>query len=211
MRCDRTQSSDILVLGALLAAAIPLTGCGVGGERKDPLELKVRDLEREKVELTGQLEQSRIAIEQLQTQVRALSALPEDERESLYALRAVRITGLTDFYDKDEDGRREKLIVYLKPVDHDGDIIKAAGTVRVQLWNLNNSGDQALLGEWQIPPAELRKLWFDTLVSANYRLTFDAPMSVQTLAQPLTVQVTFTDCLRGQTFTTQQLIEPRVD
>jgi hypothetical protein len=195
----------------LLAAAILLAGCDVGGERKDPLELKVRDLEREKAELSGQLEQSHIAIEQLQAQMEALSALPEDERESLYALRAVKITGLTDFYDKDDDGRREKLIVYIKPVDHDGDIIKAAGTVRVQLWNLNNAGDRALLGEWQVPPAELRKLWFDTLVSANYRLTFDAPMSVQTLAQPLTVQVTFTDCLRGETFTAQQLIKPRAN
>ncbi len=192
-------------------AAIWLSGCATGSARKHPLELKVRDLERQKAELAEQLEQCRIGTEQLKAQVRALSALPKEKRENFYGLQAVKITRLTDFYDKDEDGKREKLIVYLQPVDRTGDIIKAAGSVHVQLWNLNKPSDQALLSEWQVPPAELQKLWFDTLVSASYRLTFDAPVTAEAMAQLLTVKVTFSDYLTGEIFTAQQVIEPRMD
>lgn len=191
--------------------AVLLPGCRVGSERTHPLEMKVRDLEREKVELTEQLEQCRMGTEQLKAQVRALSALPEENRENFYALRSVKITGLTNFYDKDEDGVREALVVYVKPIDQTGDIIKVAGTVHVQLWDLNEPSDQALLGEWQVQPAELQKLWFDTLVSASYRLVFDAALTAEVRAQPLTVKVTFADYLTGEIFTAQQVIKPRGD
>ncbi len=201
----------VLRAALLLSAAVLVGGCPVGSERKDPLELKVRDLEREKAQLAGQLEQREVDIEQLKRQIEALSALPQESRENFYALQAVRITRYTGFYDKDEDGRKEKLIVYIQPIDRDGNVLKAAGIVNVQLWNLNNPSAQALLGQWQIGPAELHKLWFDALLSTSYRLTFDAPVTVEVLAEPLTVKITFTDYLTGQIFTDQRVIEPRAN
>lgn len=192
-------------------AAGLLPGCDAGSERMHPLEMKARDLEREKAELVEQLEQCRMRTEQLKAQIRSLSALPEEKRENFYALRSVKITGLTNFYDKDEDGVREALVVYIKPTDQTGDIIKAAGTVHVQLWNLNESSDQALLGEWQVSPAELQKLWFDTLVAASYRMVFDAALTAEVRAQPLTVKVTFADYLTGEIFSDQQIIKPKID
>ncbi len=195
----------------LLMAAGLLPGCGAGSERMHPLEMKARDLEREKTELVEQLEECRIRTEQLKAQVRALSALPEEKHENFYALRSLKITGLTNFYDKDDDGVREALVVYIKPIDQIGDIIKAAGAVHVQLWDLDKPSDQALLGEWQVQPAELQKLWFDTLVSASYRLVFDAALTAEVRAQPLTVKVTFTDYLTGEIFTAQQVIKPKID
>ncbi len=176
-----------------------------------PLELRVRDLQREKAQLAAQLEQREVEIEQLKRQIEALAALPQENRENVYALQAVRITRYTGFYDKDEDGRREKLIVYVQPIDRDGNVFKAAGIVSVQLWDLNNPSAQALLGQWQIGPAELHKLWFDALLSTSYRLTFDVPVTVETLAEPLTVKITFTDYLTGQVFTEQSVIQPRAE
>ena len=173
--------------------------------------MKARDLERENAEWVEQLEECRMRTEQLKAQVRALSALPEEKRENFYALKSVKITGLTNFYDKDEDGVREALVVYVKPIDQTGDIIKAAGTVHVQLWDLNKPTDQALLDEWQVQPAELQKLWFDTLVAASYRLVFNAALTAEVRAQPLTVKVTFADYLTGEIFTAQQVIKPNVD
>ncbi len=195
----------------LFLAMVLLTGCGVGSARMSPAELKARRLEQEKAQLAGQLEQREVEVAQLQAQIKARSALPEGKRENPYTISAVKITRLTGFYDKDGDGRREKLLVYFQPVDPDGDILKAAGSVNVQLWNLNNPGGQALLGQWQVQPQELRKLWFDSLVSSSYRLTFDAPVSTDALAVPLTVKVTFADYLTGQLFLGQQVIEPRAN
>jgi hypothetical protein len=188
-----------------------LAGCGVGTERKDTIELQIEDQRTANAELTAQLEQCRVEVEQLGDQLEALAALPKAGQENPYRLSSVRVTRFTNFYDNNDDGRREKLIVYVQPVDLDGDVIKAAGLVGVQLWDLNRPNGQALLGEWRVQPQELRKLWLDTLVAANYRLTFDAPESLDVLADPLVVKVTFTDYLTGEVFRAQRSIDPGLD
>jgi outer membrane murein-binding lipoprotein Lpp len=197
--------APLVILGVALTI---LAGCGIGSARKNPLEVKVRELEMEKAQLAGQLEQSQVQVEQLKAQIKALSALPKGKEGNPYTLNSVKITRYTGFYDKDGDGRREKLIVYIQPIDQDGNVFKAAGIVSVQLWDLSRSSGQALLGQWQVEPAELHKLWFDALISTSYRLMFDAPVSPETLAKPLTVQVTFTDYLTGRVFTEQYVIQP---
>lgn len=188
--------------------AILLAGCGIGSERKDPLELKVEALQQEKANLTGNVEQCRVENEQLQQQVKAMAALPKEGRESFYKLTSVRLARFTGFYDRDKNGKREKLLVYIQPIDADGDIIKAAGLVNVQLWNLNSPGNQAVLGEWQVQPDQLRQLWVSALV-ADYRLPFDVSLTPELLAQPLTVKVVFTDYLTGEIFRDQMVINPR--
>jgi len=195
----------LLVLTAILSA-----GCGIGSERKHPLELKVEALQREKAELAGSLEQCQVENEQWQQQVKAMAALPKDSGENPYKLASVRIARFTGFYDKDEDGRREKLLVYLQPVDASGDVVKAAGTVHVQLWNLEDPNGQVLVGQWQIQPAELRRLWISALVS-DYRIGFDVSLTPELLAQPLTVKITFTDYLTGEILRDQRVIKPKPD
>lgn len=172
--------------------------------------MKVRDLERENAQLTAQLQQARAETAQVETQVKALAVLPQDKKENrFYALGAVKIARFTDFYDKDKNGTREKLIVYVQPVDQAGDAIKTAGMVNVQLWNLDNPNGQALLGQWQVLPDELHHLWYNALLSTAFRLTFDAAVTPEARAQPLTVRMTFTDYLTGQVFTDQYVIQPQ--
>jgi hypothetical protein len=194
--------------GLLAIVAILLAGCGIGTERKSPLELEVRKLQQEKADLAADLEQCRIDNAQVRQQVQALTALPKDGRENPYRLTSVRIARFTGFYDRNENGRRDELLVYLQPIDENGDVVKAAGTVNVELWNLNNPADQALLGQWQVPPGQLRTLWFAALVS-SYRLLFDVSVTPELLAQPLTVRITFIDYLTGETFHAQHVIQPR--
>jgi hypothetical protein len=213
MRCGESNQSHrsygfprTCVLLAL--TAVLLAGCGIGSERKNPLELRVEALQREEAQLARSVEQCQVENEQLQQQIKAMAALPKDSGENPYKITSVRLTRFTGFYDKDKDGRREKLLVYLQPIDENGDIVKAAGIVNVQLWNLNNPGDQALIGQWQIPMAELHKLWVNALVS-NYRLPLDMSVTPELLAQPLTIKITFTDYLTGEIFRDQQVIPPR--
>jgi hypothetical protein len=185
-----------------------LAGCGIGSARKDPLEIKVQNIEMEKTELMRDLQQCKTENVLLTEQIKALSALGADRSLAVYKLKDIRITKYSNFYDKNDDGRREKLIVYIQPLDTAGDIVKAAGTVDVQLWNLNNLNGQALLGQWQVDPTELHKEWFNAMISSSYRLTFDTPASLDVLAEPLTVKVTFTDYLTGEIFRSQQVIDP---
>lgn len=172
--------------------------------------MRAAKLEREKAGLTGDVQQHQAEIEQLRAQIRSLSALPKDRSDNPYEVMILRIAKISNFFDKDSDGRQEKLVVYVQPVDAEGDVVKAAGTVAVQLWNLNKPNGEALLGQWQVEPAALRKLWFNAFTT-GYRLTFDRPEGLETLSEPLTVKVTFTDYLTGETFRDQQVIEPKLD
>jgi len=186
-------------------------GCG-STNGTSPVAEQITALKQERSELRNQLEEVRAEAERLKGQVESLVGLPEKvEPAKLYDLQSVRIGRFTNFYDKDKDGRKERLIVYVQPVDSYGDAIKAAGAVEVKLWDLDRPQHEALLGQWQVKTSEMKELWFDTFVGANYRLTFEISESVKGVAAaagPLTVKVAFTDYSTGRIFTEQKTIEP---
>jgi len=183
------------------------TGCS-NPDEKESTTVQLEQLTQENKELQKQIEQSEKENEQLKKQVQTLSGLPENVKlENLNRLENIKIGRYTGFFDKDDDGKKEKLIVYLQPTDAQGDAIKAVGTAEVQLWNLNETNSEALLGQWKIGPDELKNLWFETLVSIYYRLTFDVANIVENLEEPPTVKVTFTDYLTGKVFNDQKVIK----
>jgi hypothetical protein len=193
----------------LCACALVLlfaAGCE-SSDRPTPAE-QIRALRQEKRQLKNQLEQSESQNQQLKKQVQVISGLPEDKFESLYELKKIKLTRYTNLYDKDKDGKKEKLIVYIQPIDTENDKVKAGGTVDVQLWNLSKESDKALLGQWHVGPDELKKLWFDTFLFINYRLAFDVADIVESFDEPLTVKVTFTDYLSGKVLTEQKVLKP---
>jgi len=206
MKSKKAKLNAILAVCLLVAAA----GCESTGSQKIPPAKQIQTLKQEKKQLKHQIEQSKAEAEQLKKQLQILSDLPPEAKfENLYHLQKIKITRYTNLYDKDKDGKKEKLIVYIQPIDEEGDIVKATGAVDVQLWDLNKENGQALLGQWQVKPDELKKLWFATLITINYRLTFDVTDKVTGDEEALTVKVTFTDYLTGKVFTEQKVIKPR--
>jgi len=212
----RYQKSEICHLFSVLCllssvfCLCVVAGCENANSIKTPLVEQIGNLTEQKTQLENQLEQSRTENKQLTKQMHVLAGLPEQVKgENLYRLGKIVIGRYTGFFDKDNDGEKEKLIVYIQPIDAEGDIIKATGAVDVQLWDLDSSeADQALLGQWHVEPGELKKLWFATLVTINYRLTFGIADKVKSFDEPLTVKVTFTDYLSGKVFKEQKVIKP---
>ena len=206
MKSKKAKLNAILAVCLLVAAA----GCESTGSQKIPPAKQIQTLKQEKKQLARQIEQSKAEAEQLKKQIQILSDLPPEAKfENLYHLQRTKITRYTNLYDKDKDGKKEKLIVYIQPIDEEGDIVKATGAVDVQLWDLNKENGQALLGQWHVKPDELKKLWFATLITINYRLTFDVADKITGDEEALTVKVTFTDYLTGKVFKEQKVIKPR--
>ena len=192
----------IILAGGLLALA---AGCENGDAKSE----QIRVLRLEKDKLTWQIKQGQAEKEQLEKQVEVLAGFrPEVRLANLYTIEKVKVTKYTNLYDKDKDGKAEKLIVYIQPTDAEGDIIKAAGSVDVELWDLNEKQGQALLGEWKVGPEKLKKKWFGTVVTTNYRLMFDVGDKIEEFEKPLTVKVKFTDYLSGKVFEEQKVIKP---
>ncbi|MFC1676278.1 hypothetical protein ACFL3G_04345 [Planctomycetota bacterium] len=192
-----------IITGAVLAFGV------IGCEDKQRSIESLMAVEHERAQLEKQLEQSQVRVEELEEQVQTLSTLKaEGKIDSLYDLQSVGIGRYTNLYDRDEDGKKEKLIVYLQPLDKDGDARKAVGQVEVELWDLDKANGQAMLGQWQVSSEELSKLWFATVLTINYRLTFDVGQILEQFKSPLTVKVRFTDYASGKVFKEQKVIKP---
>ncbi len=192
----------------LLAAFIFFISACENADKKKPVS-EIDRLRQQNQALTGRLANAEQQAQQLKKQVQTLSAVTDDTQpEDIYNLQKIKIWRYTNLYDKDEDGKIESLIVYLQPIDADGDVIKAAGNVEVQLWDLNREEAQALLGTWNVSSNEIKKLWYATVLASNYRLIFDISKLIDDYEKPLTVKVTFTDILSGKTLTEQRTIEP---
>ena len=110
-----------VLAGCLLVIA---AGCDNGGTRGELLEV-LDKLRLEKTQLTRRLEQSGKEAKQRKKQVQVLSSLsPEVRLENLCNLQRIKIHRYTNIYDNDKDGKKEKLIVYIQPIDEEGDIVK---------------------------------------------------------------------------------------
>lgn len=185
-----------------------LVGCNKANEKAQLLE-QIDQLTEQNTELTAQAGKAESENKKLQGQVRVLSALPDQVKgENLYNLQQVKIGRYSDFFDKDHDGKKDALIVYIQPVDDHGDEIKATGTVEVQLWDLSQPDGQAMLEQWKKEPEELKTLWYATMLTINYRLTFDITEIVEDFDRAYTVKMKFTDYLSGRTFEDQRVIKP---
>jgi len=195
----------VRMLGSILAGGLLILAAGC----QSPLEKEVKALKGETKQLQSQVEQAKSENEELKKHIQTLLGIkPETRLEDLYSVKQVGLGRYTGFYDKNKTGRNDTLIVYVQPVDDKGDAIKASGSVDVQLWDLNKKENESLLGEWRIGQEELKELWIGTLMSYNYRLTFDVAGLIEGLKDPLTVRVSFTDYISGKVFTEQKVVKP---
>ncbi len=191
--------------GAIVVLALACAGCRNGQPQWD----QVSRLQAERTELKLKVEQLQAENEQLARQVEALASLERDVRlDALDTIASIEISRRSGFFDKDRDGTKETLAVYLRVIDEAGDAVKLTGAVEVQLWDLNAPEDQALLAKWNVPPDELTRLWASTIMTSYYRLTFDAADIDLSDRDELTVRATFTDYLTGKVLREQIVLKP---
>lgn len=193
----------------LIALLLLICLAGCQSTKTETRTSAIEKLKAENSSLAEKLNLSQKESEQLKKQIQALRNFGEGFRpEDIYNLQKINITRYTNIYDNDDDGIKETLLVYIQPMDEYGDVVKATGLVEVQLWDLDRKAGQALLGQWQVKPAELKRLWFATLITVNYRLSFNIAALVEKFDHPLTVKIKFTDYLSGKTFEEQRVIKP---
>lgn len=195
--------SIIVTASALLA----ITGCGTGAQTQwDQIKL----LEKEKLDMKRQIEILETENANLYGQLKNLSAISPNQRfEAIATLDRIEIGKRTAIFDKDANGVKETLIVYVKTYDDSGDVVKAPGAIELQLWDLNKKPDGALLGEWKVKPEELKMLWMGTMMTNYYRLKYNVADKLPIENTDLTVKVTFRDYLTGKIHQKQMTIKSK--
>ena len=194
-----------LIIAGLMAALMP--GCNGS---KTPAKETLITLEQENARLQRKIIDQEKQIEQLQTQIANLRGLPIEEMAQLIQVTRIEFGRFTRALDRDEDGFDDGIIVYLHTLDHEGDRIKSAGTVQLELWDLTETQGNQKLGQWLYDKTELGDYWLYGPLTYHFKFELDWPEPMQPGNKNLTLKLTFSDTLTGKVFELQQLIEARI-
>lgn len=201
----RAARPAILCLGAAIGLACGCENPGV-----------IADYEKRVITLQEQLrecETRRMSERERYSQtVRRVQGTKEDlqfDPAKLFTPVEIEIDPLTGGSDFDGKAGDDGITVYLRPRDRDGDVVKAAGDVRIEVLDLENPPEQQLIGRYGVSVDDLGKLWYGQLMTQHY--TFECPW---TKARPrhsqLTVRVTFVDYITQRSITAQAVCKVKI-
>ena len=134
-------------------------------------------------------------------QIRTLQALGEKRLEKLFHVERIEFGSHTGGVDLDETPGDDGIRVYLRPVDRDGSTLKAAGAIRIQLYDLAAAPNENLVGRYEWSVDQAAKQW-SGFVHYHYRLTCRWPARAPEHDE-ITVRAEFTDYLTGRRLTRQ--------
>jgi len=161
--------------------------------------LEVEQLRTRNEELCKQLSQR-------DEQILALQNLGDKRLERLSTVRRISLASGTGGASTDDKPGDDAVKVNVAPIDQYGSVLKAAGSVKVQVFDLAAPQAKNLLAECNYDPNAAAKNWVSGLFSSYYAFTLPLPAKPPAHSE-LTVRAEFTEYLTGKTFTTQQIIK----
>ena len=180
-------------------------GCG-GADPVVDLRRKNQALKGEVRDLKDRVASQQAAIEQLNRELTVARALSDDDLKKIYYPETLRIGPLSGGADFDGEPGDDGVTVYLQPIDRDGDILKVAGDIRIELYDLAAPEGGKLLGEYYFPVDEIAKYWYGQLMTYHY--TLNCPWKDRRPANPeVTIRATFVDYMTKRVITAQKVCE----
>jgi hypothetical protein len=167
---------------------IPAAGC----RNCDLVEAELRTKDKELRHLKGELENTKLFNQALQTELQSLrpvSAAPlsPELASQTYTLKEIVLGRQTGGYDDGSGSCDTALQVVVEPRDPDGSAIKAPGMLVVAALQITPAGLKTPLSSWQVAPEQLRKTWRSGLLSTGYHVVL--PWKIKPMYSRLRVTV----------------------
>ena len=169
-------------MGCLALFATGLAGCASRGDL-ETLESELRKQELAQEELRIELVRARDDLKIARNESAALRAqltenrqvaLSPEQADVLYRAEAIKFNSmLTSGQDRDGQPGDDGLSVLLMPVDSHGDLVKLAGQVDLELFDMTLPPDRQRLGQWRFPIDHVRERWHKGFLSAGYLFQVD--------------------------------------
>ena len=156
----------------------------------------------------GQLERDQVTLAEenntLHHQVDELLRLGTKRLELLNVPERIEIERMSGGYDDDKVAGDDGVVVYLRPFDSVGDVIKATGDIEIQLWDLAGTPDELLVGQYFLDAEHAREHWYGKMITNHY--TIKCPWrSEAPRHNEITIRVLFTDYITGKVLTHQRV------
>ncbi len=194
-------------LCAVLSVCAVLSACN--NEKADPRLTRIQELDDKVQKQARQLVDREEQLASAARTIQELRGLEGPRRlDRLVHVAKIEIERLSGGYDDDRDGVDDGVVAYVRPIDVDGDVVKAAGSAKVELFDVSQKSGPQSVGKVELDPEAMRKAWFSKFMGAHYRIK--VPWAADAAAQErkaITVVVRFTDLLTGQSFEAQHIAE----
>ena len=189
----------VVVLAAMLAGCADQTADKLIKCQNENFDLKERN-----EKLHKELVDAQQTIHQQNSQIENLEKLGPARIEQLTRVEKVDLDRQTGGYDDNNDRYDDGVAIFLRPIDAKGHTIKAAGALRVKLFELD--GDEPKIrGQCQLTADELSQKWTGRFWTNHYSVR--CPFTTMPTSSNITVQMEFTELLTGKPFIAQKLIE----
>ncbi len=198
-----------LVIGA---AAVLGAGCNNDAALVRQLQQEADTLRRDRAECMQQLADRDAQIAVLRRRIDQQPLLQNIELDDLFVVDRIELVSRTGGADFDGQPGDDGVVVYVRPLDRAGDVLKAAGQITVQLIDLTDPGRPRSLATYVYnDPDQLAELWYGGFLTDHYTLRCEFPPQVEP-SRDVTVRVTFLEFLTGREFTaSQQVTLDRID
>ncbi len=179
--------------------ALTLGGCD---NQTAQLRLRVEELERTVAQKDHTLAAQNATIQKQQRLIDDMVGLPPDWQQHVFYPDRLVIDKLSGGQDYDGKAGDDGVTVYLKPLDKVGDVIKAAGDIAIQLYDLANPPGRNFLGEYRFPAEGIGRYWHGKLMTHHYTLKCPWQQGPPVHSE-ITIRATFVDYLTKRVMSAQ--------
>ncbi len=197
---DMARMVILLLLGGLL------TGGGCQGNPENGADGSEVDLAADNAHLQSKLAEQERHISELEKQLAVLRGFDNNKLVTLVRVTEMQLGRYTRCYDGDADGIDDGLVVYINLRDGQGDVMKAAGAVTIELWDLAEKSGSQQLGNWHIAGAELPGYWLGGPLADHYRFELQWQDEQKPRHVNLTIKARFEEALTGNSFEAQKMV-----
>lgn len=198
----------LMMRRSILCCAVGLGGICVGCDtvpaEKYFVALREKQTATETIErLEQQVGDEQKAVSLLQQQVATLRGLKEGQFDELVVPVRIQLASQSGGYDLDRKAGDDGILLYIQPIDRDGHVIKAAGSIQVTLIDLTEPTTPKVMAPYQFDVAKTRSLWYGRLMTHHFTVRCPWPPSGPPAGDEVTALIEFTDLLSGKTLRCQ--------
>lgn len=183
-----------------------LFGCNFVPAEKFQATQRQLQLTEEKVQgLEARTAEHEETIRTLRAQLAELRGQDVDALEMLVVPERIEFAKLSGGYDDDGQVGDDGIVLFVQPIDKDGHVVKAAGTLKVTLLDLCNPAASKVVAERSFDAAKTRSLWYGRMWTHHFTVRCPWPEGKPPECNEITAHVVFTDLLTGRSLKAQEV------
>jgi hypothetical protein len=169
----------------------------------DELRARVLDLENENRQLARR-------VEELETELQMAAARPESLPEAVRAAQPhvadIALGRLSHVVDLDEDGRPDRVRLYVEPRDGRGRFVQLVGTLSVNAALMPAEAAAETVGRLTLGPLELRDAYRSGITGTHYTIEVPVTLPPAAAEREILVRVVYVDGRTGAEHTAQRAV-----